>query len=405
MAATAAKPKGTISFWTWAYPEGVNREMIALFKKSYPDIDVELVKPAYADYLVQLKAAASADALPDVFAVNVGALMRTYVPKLEPLDKYAERDWGSKWQDNFFGASIQQTLLGDPAGKSMYGIPIDEFTTALLVNAKLFKDNGLALPKTFDELKQVSAALVQKNIVPLVMGCADMWQVQDIYQQVADQTARGKVYEAEAGKASWTDPGLVEALQVMVDMFKQKIIYQGALGLKGTPDSLGIFTSGQGAMVPAGSWMGQYYFFDKGPDYQKQWDTILFPPIKPGGKPSRAVGGPNFQWVMSANSKNKEAAWTFIRWGALEGRQDWAAEKLVGQPAKKSAKITAKVEPQAQQTVQKWLDWSNDRIRRELIYPELKEAWVNAVNAALGGQKTPAQAMANVQKVSEGIKR
>ena len=51
------------------------------------------------------------------------------------------------------------TVANFTANGSMYGVPYQQLLTGLWVNNKILQDNGLTMPKTFEELVTVAKAL------------------------------------------------------------------------------------------------------------------------------------------------------------------------------------------------------------------------------------------------------
>ena len=141
---------------TWA--------IVQAFEKANPDIKVTVTGEAVAEHLQKLSIAAQSDTLPDIFWVYKSTaeqmqsanLLLDLAPVLDELGL----------TDSFPKSTIQNFSAGDV----IYGVPYQGLLTGLWVNKKILADNGVEMPKTFDDLVAAAKTLSAKGITTISDG-------------------------------------------------------------------------------------------------------------------------------------------------------------------------------------------------------------------------------------------
>ncbi len=137
----------------------------------------------------------------------------------------------------------------------MYGLPIGlECGNGLFYNKAIFAQYKLDLPKTYADLKHVADVLNSHGVIPISWGAKDGWPNFDWMRMLVEQTAPGVWDQALAGKAKFTDPGIVKALQILVQMQKDHIFSSSIWGTTAYPEAITLFQSGKAAMYLSGTW-------------------------------------------------------------------------------------------------------------------------------------------------------
>lgn len=420
-AAPAASGNATkITFWSWNGGPGVPGaaqgdppQLVVEFNKTHPDIQVDWKFYQYTDYLNALKLAIASGEGPDLFGLQAGALVKEYNEFTEDLTPLAAKDLGANWQDQFYELGFGGVKQGD----KLPGLPIFNSAAGYLwYNKTLFDKNGLKPPTTMDEWVNVCKTLNAKGTTCFVQGAKDAWVNFDMFIALANDIAPGKIYDAEAGKVAWTDPDLVKAMDMWGQMFKNGIMQNGALGISQYPDANEIWDKGQAGMILFGMWNDSVMTKSGMSTMQKQLGftenyeflPIPFPDVNGDGKPGRLFGGPDVVLAMNASSKNKDAAWQFIKWAvSKEGGQKIMADNT-NVPAIKGLTLNdSDIITDAQKTnlKQQLTDLENAVGKREFLYPELKTALGDALQNVASGSQTPQQALEAVEQVSKTIQR
>lgn len=141
---------------TWA--------IVQAFEKANSNITVKVSGQAVAEHLQSLSIAAQSNTLPDVFWV--------YKATAEEMLK-AGKIMDLKPTLDGLGITSnlpKSTVSNFTAGKKIYGVPYQGLLTGLWVNKKILSDNGLEVPKSFDDLVNVAKTLKSKGIVAISDG-------------------------------------------------------------------------------------------------------------------------------------------------------------------------------------------------------------------------------------------
>ncbi len=373
----SVRAKTTVTYWTWnaagfdTQPDGTPGPQKKAFDAANPDIDLQVKIYSYSDYLNQLQLNMASGSGPDLVAVQAGAL----------LDTYKESAAGFMWY-----------------------------------NKTIFDKLGLKPPTNWNEWIQTSKALNDKGMIGFFQGAGDSWINFDMYIALANELAPGKIYEAEAGKAKWTDPDLVKAIDYWKQMFSNGIMQKGALAAKQYPDAHQAFMTGKAGMMLMGVWNNYSALTKAGvADYQKsygftenyEYGTFLFPDISGDGKPGKPFGGPDVVIAVNKSSKAQDAAWKVMSWMMGEESQKLQAA-ILNVPAIKGIPFDDKdaTGDFARQVLKEQIQQLNDASgKREFLYAEIKTALGDALQNVATGDQSPADAMAAVQAASDKIKR
>ncbi|GAB2532584.1 ABC transporter substrate-binding protein [Gracilibacillus alcaliphilus] len=179
---------------------------------------------------------------------------------------------------------------------NIYAAPQSGFYEALFVNKKLFEENDIELPTTWELYEKAIEEFAKTDIVPLAASTEDSYYVVEHYLLAAGGMEN---YNAELADKN-------EAWAEGLDLIKQHAD-MGAF----TPDAATIdlalaqelFKQEQAAMIFEGSWLwGQLEEAGMGEDV-----LVLPMPIKEGGETGELVGGASQGWFVSSKSYEDES--------------------------------------------------------------------------------------------------
>lgn len=292
-------------------------------------------KPIYRVVSSQ-NAAADLVSDPTRFVISVAGDMP---PDVISFDRYAVAEWASRGAfhplDDFIEKDLENNhpytitpqrfykAAWDEAsyrGK-VYSIPTEVDNRALIYNKDLFRragfvdENGEAIPpQTWEELRDYAKKLTQfdedGNVT--VLGFAPNYGNSWFY--FFSWMNDGEFMSEDGTKCTLNDLRCVEALQFMVDLYKDAGGYQQVLAFQsgfqgGILDPL---LSGKVAMKLDGYWnMPIYAQFGRDVDF-----GVAPPPVSPrllskGQKTVSWSGG--WSYAIPFNAKHKDAAWELIR--------------------------------------------------------------------------------------------
>ncbi len=243
---------------------------------------------------------------------------------LEPLDDYVDK---YKYREELEDIGDVYRLNQMKVGDKIYGFPDDGDVLILYYRKDIFEDPknkeefkakhgyDLAAPATWDQFYDISKFLTDK-FAPAMYGSGNM-RARGLFHYFFLERARVegcRFFDAESMKATVNGPGCVKA---MAGFIKENTTMPPGVEQWGAIESLAAFNAGQIAMTqwwpPVGRWSAGY-----GADVEAlSWvpKSVVAGKVgyalPPGGHPELAAG---FSMAVSADSKNKEAAYLFIQW-------------------------------------------------------------------------------------------
>ena len=296
-------------------------------------------------------------------------------------------------------SSIPTEVWG-PDGQHLYYIPDNTGERVFNWDATIFADYGVApLTKnpTLDEIATKAKALTgtdpktgKQTYGYWYQGKYTVWQFLSIAHAMGANwgsiDAKGKM------TINWNTPEYLKALQWLVDM--AKLAPAGALASDAMPDGF-LSDDNVVAIIPEGE---QGYFIQPliaNPDLQKRFRSS-FNLRGPDG-----VGGVSTitPVAMAASCANKDAAWTALKW--LAGAPEAEAYYFQASGRLPSASTGAEAVP----AIAKFPD--ADVVLTQPQFAEAPYPWAadqprfslqNAIEAAIAGTATPADALAQAQK-------
>ncbi|WP_376747992.1 ABC transporter substrate-binding protein [Lysinibacillus boronitolerans] len=295
------KPKTeevSLTIGSWRTEDVAKYEkVIALFNEQHPDIHVSFNPTKNTEYNTVLNTALQAGEGPDIFH------LRPYAAGLKLAEAgYVEKINGLNGLSVFPEEALKASR--DDQG-NQYGVPINLSSTQFFYNKKIFKDNNLEIPTTWDEFMALNDQLLEKGITPIAMGTKEGWLLSLLHGIVGPAVYGGNdFYQAVlGGEKDFTDAKFIESIQVMNDLKKYFPANSEGLGMD---DIRTLFALEDAAMFPLGSWEIPVVL-EMNPDL----DLGYFPiPSKEGNKTVTTWVDGSF--AINANSKNKEAAKAFL---------------------------------------------------------------------------------------------
>lgn len=340
-AKTSTTKAVTITYVSWNPGTPWQQDMAAAFEREHPNIKIKTTYESYSDYLISLKADKAAGALPTVMGLQVGGMLGEYEPDLVPLNGYAARTWGPNWQSRFVKTGLNQVKITNPAGNSnFYGLPESIGSEFLTVNTAIFRKYKLTPPTTFQELIADAKVFNAHGIAELEVGGLSGWQNEDLFEEIANQTAPGQWYAAEEGKGPFDTPGLVKAMEAFRALYSDHIVEPGAAGAhfySGT--GITDWNEGKAAMAALGSWeIGAMSPTAAGSDKTPigpYLAGIQFPQVAPGDKPVPLAGVDVALGISKdATSAQRAAGWKFIAYLTQGAGESFYVNHLIDMPAK-----------------------------------------------------------------------
>lgn len=292
--------KTKIRFATWDVAEDVDRqqELVDKFNEEHDDIEVTL--EAYgSDFDTKISAGMGSGDTPDVMYMwNYPS----YYNGLEPLDDYISKE-GEEYKSNFYDALWDYNTMDG----SIYGIPVGFTTHCLFYNKDIFDEAGVEYPTadwTWDDLQKAAKTISDKTDAK---GFSFQMKP-DPYDFEMYLWSNGTAYCSEDGKM---DGNLnSDASKDVFRMFQDMEADEYAAATEG--DGTDEFRAGNTAMYVYGSWAINTLNED-GVNY----GVTTIPAFADAGQDSVSILSSS-GLSMSKDSKNKDAAWEFIKYWTNE---------------------------------------------------------------------------------------
>lgn len=405
---TSDKPV-TLTFWTWQPTDAQWKSIYASFQKKYPNIKIKWWRTSeMSDYQKKLQTAMAGGDGPDVFGVQAGSTVEQYGRFADDMKKLADQ-YMSGWDSKVAEGAVEQTTNAD--GKMVAMPTITSGSEYILYNKTLLDENGVKVPSTYDELLAANKTLTSKGLMPLALGAKDGWHLDDIFVWLSNQYGEGDVYDAAAGKKSFTDKTFVKTMKAWKQMIDDGLFQDGAVGTSTYPDARdNYFYARKTAFFLTGSWHVSAVLPNdetKGTAIEKdELGMMEFPTV--GDKDTGPTTGVDFGLCVNKDSKKKEAAMKFIEFMTTgDGQQEWI-NTLQGAPVDKDMKV--EVPDDATESAKDSIDLvtkgqAESKLARKLTSQELNDEIAVQMQNIYTGDATVDSALKSIQTVNEGIDR
>ncbi len=287
-------------------PQGV----IQKFEKDNQGFKVQFEKFTVDKFMEVIKTRIAGQELPDILGAQENDFP-AFVKEGIYLDITNE-----SFLNNFYD-SAKEELIAYGKGKA-YAIPTNAWSMGIFVNADMFKQNGIAIPQSYDDIITAAAKFGEKGISPFVQGIKDSWCVNQMsIAQFKLQLENPSFYDkVKTGEAKWTDEGMLKAYQEWADLFAGKgMMYEGSMGLT-YEQAYQLFEQGKVPMWPMGTWASSLLKDKDGNAKKFGFDMEYIPQYanKAGEEAVNAGTTIGAMYAISASSKNTNEAKKFFEW-------------------------------------------------------------------------------------------
>ena len=314
---------------------------------------------------------------------------------IQPLDEIAA-DKIDGWKDRL----VPEVLASGMHEGKLYGLPTYvDMASFLAVNLDALEEAGFDRPPaTWSELREYAKAMTKPDRPGIAFPATTAPVDINIFEGIAYANG-GRIFDEETGKVTLNDAGVVDALQLYVDLIADGST-PAATSLTETffRDTAQLFGQGRSAMWIGLSWLNTPW----GVNEDVRWTGVPFPrPDAPSGtfSPVNAIMDPTAILMVSSRAQNPEAAVEYLDfWSQNEQLEIWGGQPEVARiPAGKAAWDNAELA----EVWPNWVEAYNAGTLFEGAAPMPRFIGVSSIESALGtalqeavlGQKTPQQAL------------
>ncbi|SEO89039.1 ABC transporter substrate-binding protein [Paenibacillus sp. OV219] len=217
----------------------------------------------------------------------------------------------------------------------IYGIPASAHYWTIFYNKKVFADNGLTVPTTWDEFIKINDTLKAKDITPIGTSIKDSWNGFIWFEDLMIHSYPEVYKKLVVGQAKYTDPEVVEVMELWKSMYDKGYFSKPMTMDTEIPPA---FAKGKIGMFLCGTWY-ESFLTGAGLKPEEGYGSFIMPAIKP--EAGKTVISEITPFLVSKNAKNKEGA---IK-AALALTKKEANEKLLavfgGVPTRKDVEASS----------------------------------------------------------------
>lgn len=309
------KEKEKLVIWSWgADEEKKSREtMVEAFQKAHPEIEVEHSVIPTADHVWDQKmtAALSAGTGPDVIQMSPD-YYGLYTEYYEDLNPYVEKE-GVDLKSVITEGMIEPYYR--PDGK-LEAMPLLENVFVLAYNKDMFDKFGVEYPTddwTWDDLAETAKKFAGGEGADATYGMVNHW----IDAGLSVICKGGSAYSDDLKTCEVNSQEVKDGLDLFGDLVQSKAMPDDTAA-KSLPKEQ-LFVSGHAAMYTLGGFETKLIAEEVGDNFA--WDAVSMPKVENGKNNLMYATG----YAMLKTSKNKDAAWTFLKEAAY-ANEDMAKE-------------------------------------------------------------------------------
>lgn len=292
----------------------------------------------------------------------------------------------------FDDATLVQYTLDGKISMVPYSADV---TNVLWYNKAILADAGLQPPTTWEDLLAVCDALNAKGIIPITSGNKDLWAAGNWLAHMSSRVVGEDVYASTlGGTGKFATPEWEKAFSYIKELGDHKCVNDSANAID---DNAGaqLFFQGKAAMHPIGSWLVSWAI-DEAPNLDFDFVNL---PAMPGGKGNQdSVIGVATGYIVNAKSAKISEATEFLA--------------LLNNDANVKALIEAEVTPLTKSASAGQDIDSRSAALSELLNSapaivlppdtgydlKMADALYAGIAAVLGGQSTPGDALAEIDR-------
>ena len=384
-AADIGEPNGGKEVTLWHYFEHEADALNAVVKKYNEEQSDIYIVPTFVsrdELMKQYTIGAVSGELPDIGMVD-SPDMASYISLgvFADITEYLE-GWSDL--DQFYEGPLSSCMDAD--GK-YYGLPNNSNCLALLCNMDLLKAAGIENPPTtWDEFKEACEKTTDEANGVYGFAMSAIANEEGTFQFIP------WLYGAGADITDVSSDKAVNALTFLSDLVKDGYMSKEAVNW-GQGDAYNAWIAGKAAMLESGTW--QIATLDTDNKDDVTWE-YKYTPMPKGEQQATVIGGENFG--VCSGSENVEEGAEFLKYmQSAQNTADWC--EIAGKLPVRADAVELKDFWTADERYKVFNDSMEFAVARgpHESWPTISEALYKAEQAALLGDKDPAEALKEAQ--------
>ena len=274
-------------------------------------VTVEATYYTNTDYKTALSTMMAADSEPDIIFTWELGYLGNYVNggKIVSLQSYLDAD--PEWAESFNEGTLDLlTYNGE-----RYGIPTQQCLGLMFYNKRIFEENGVSVPTTYEEFLDVCQTLKDNGVTPISLAstAADAWLVSQYIQELGNGIGGYELFESlYNGEGAWNDPALVEAAEKFQAEVDAGYYEDGFTGVS-SDEAREFFRMGLTAMYFNGAWEIQSLTDSSVSPEAENIGAFVVPKIDPEND-GVTLGSVDTSFAVTKNCQNVDAAVDFLKY-------------------------------------------------------------------------------------------
>jgi raffinose/stachyose/melibiose transport system substrate-binding protein len=269
-----------------------------------------------------------------------------------------------------------------------------DVTNVLWYNKQLLEANSVEPPHQWADLLAACDTLDGAGIIPIASGNKDLWAAGNWLAHLVSRVVGEESYDAVlGGEGKFATPEWERALGYIVELKDHNCVNESVNAVDDTAGAE-LFFQGEAAMHAIGSWIVSWAI-DEAPDLDFDYVNLPHMPEGSAGDQESAIGVAT-GFVVNAKSTNIDLATELLAlMNSDENVRQFVGAEVV--PLAKSASQGVEVDSRTARLSKMLEDAPAIVLPPDTGYDlEMADAFYTALAAVLGGQQTPAEALAEV---------
>ena len=328
---------------------------------------------------------------PDIYFEWTGSRLEQRVNDGFAADITAQFDSGPL-AGLFEDSTLNQYKVDDKIVMVPYSADV---TNVLWYNKQLLSDAGVQPPTTWEELLAACDALNAAGVTPIASGNKDLWAAGNWLSHMASRVVGEDAYAATlGGTGKFATPEWEKAFGYITELAEHKCVNESVNSIDDN-EGAQLFFQGKAAMHPIGSWLVSWAI-DEAPELD--FDYVNLPQMPDAAGNQDSVIGVATGYVINAKSAKIDKAAEFMALLNSDENVQALIEAEVT-PLTKSASAGQDIDSRSANLTTLLNDAPAIVLPPDTGYDlEMADALYSAEAAVLGGQQTPAEALAGIDE-------
>jgi multiple sugar transport system substrate-binding protein len=299
---------------------------------SQKDIGIRIKPSSYSDttsYQQAIKSSLRSAEAPGLFTWWSGY-------RLEELSQQGGlQDLTSLWESQTDNGNLQAGISDNFSSEGkQYAVPNAVSYWSVFYNKRVFQENGLEPPNTWDELISAADKLTKSGVKPFYATLDGRWPAFIWFEELLIRSDPDFYNGLMQGEESYTDPVVVDVMKEWKSMIDAG--YFTKLDIPMDATAIGEFKQGNFAMMPIGTWFNNG-MLDEGLKPGEDYDLFVLPNVNPDLNENVVIVETG-ALAIPANAPDVEASTRVAEW--------WVSQKAASAWAKELGDIP--VNPKAE---------------------------------------------------------